>query len=248
MAGALFNGVNSKLQTDTATSLNAASMTILLWWLAFGQGGGNFGRALQADEATGGTSGNGWGLSHNNSANTMFFAHVASTTIGNWTFPASDNAWHAIALTMNRAAIGNKPAARVDFATATVTEIQPAAGTFTAPGTGYCIGNRSAGDRCHNGGIMHLQWHPVILSAADQDKALRYPGSVRTNGAFWWPLVHSTYTEMWGANGTTWSRGTDPVATNMSGSLGSSPRPRPLALVGLPGSAPFHLAGRVRAA
>jgi hypothetical protein len=241
MAGALFNGVTSKLQTDTATSLNAAAMTILLWWIAFGQGGGNFGRALQADEATGGTSANGWGLSHNNSAGSMFFAHVASTTIGNWTFPATDSAWHAIAVTFNRGAIGNKPAARVDFAPVTVTEIQTPAGTFTAPATGYCIGNRSGADRCHNGGMMHVQWHPAILSAADQDKALRYPGSVRTAGAFWWPLLHSSYTEMWTTTGGAWSRGTDPVATAMSGSLGTGPRCRPVRMVGRGSAFPSHV-------
>jgi hypothetical protein len=246
MSGAWFNGTTSKAQ-DAATALTAAIFTLCGWVQALGQGGGGFGRVLQADELVGGTGANGWNLSHNNSANTLFFAHATTSSFGNWTFPCGDSLWRPFSLTFNRNAIGNNPSARVSLASVTVTNILAQTGTYIAPLTGYNIGNRGASDRGWNGGLMHLQYHPVALSAADQDKANRYPGSVRTNGAKWWPLLTGTYLEMWEADGVTWARGLDPVATALS-SLGTSPTCAPRRLISVPGPLASHLLGRVRAA
>jgi hypothetical protein len=225
MSGMSFNGTTSILSDASAKTLSASAFTLLAWVNAAGQGEGSFGRVIQADETGGGTSLQGFLLAHNNANNQMYFTQIfnGATPQGEWRFAATDNQWNAVAVFYDRGSSANVPTARVNFASATVTTITTPSGSSVAPNAGYAIGNRSAADRTWNGALMHVQYHPATLSSGDADKALKYPGSIYTNGALWWPMLNGTYTEMWSANGTTWSRDTDPTATAISSYTTSSP-------------------------
>lgn len=227
MAGMSFNATTSKLEHTTGAGLTGASFTLLAHVRADGLGENSFGRIIQADETStaGINAGNGWVFIHADSTNTLRFQHSFNPTSGVWHFPATDSAWHAVSLTYDRSLVTNDPVARVDYAAVTVTEIATPTLTATAAGTGYCIGNRTGQDRTWNGGLCCIQFHPGVLTAANQDKANRNPGSVRTDGAIWWPLRHGTDVAAKTVSGGIWTAyASTPTATACTTYATSSPR------------------------
>jgi len=161
-----------------------------VWAFADGQGEGTFGRILALSETDDATT-----FYHQNAANTLVFYQVWSGTDGQWTFPATDGQWNAVALSYDGSLTTNNPVARVNFAPVTVTQVaSDPSGTFTAPATGYCIGNNTGGTRTWDGALQHLQFFNVILTADEMDAALRYPGSIRRGLVSHWPMLHAGYT------------------------------------------------------
>lgn len=229
-----FNGTTSRIAHTTQTGFDVAQMTVLAWAIADGQGEGGFGRIFQADDAD--TASPSPGLLHNNSADTIRWYYDfagGGSADGQWTFPATDGQWNAISVTYNRGATTNDPVARVNFASATITEVVTPVGSASAPNNGYCIGNNADSTRTWDGGLMHVQFHPTILSADDQDKANQYPGSVRTEGALWWPLLNGTYTKVFLVSGGVW---TVTNAATLSNCATRNPKPpcRPRRLISVP--------------
>lgn len=168
-----FNGTTSKLENTTADVLAGSSqITVCAWVNADSTGEVGLGRILALDEQP---DAHVLGVA---SANVLQFTSTWSTTNGAWTFPAGHSTWNAVSVTYDGGAATNDAAARVNFADVTETETSTPDGTRTAPGTGYCVGNQQNQTRTWDGRIAYLQVFNTILSAADQDKALRSPGSV----------------------------------------------------------------------
>lgn len=189
----LFNGTTSQLTNSTANVLNSLpALTVLCHALATGQGEGSFGRLLVLEEGEGAGSAS-WILGHNNAANQLIVLKNAGAagTNGLWNFPATDNAWRALAIFHDFSADG-PPTARVDYAAVTVTETTPPSGAVDQPATGYCVGNRSGGDRTWAGNIAHLQVFNRILSDSEADQALRSPGLITTGLRLYLPMSIGT--------------------------------------------------------
>lgn len=207
--GLAFNGTTTRLVHTTQSGFNVAALTILVWARANGAGESG-GIILTADEAA-----NSFLLFNQSGTNgTWRFRYNHSSVLGQWSFPITASQYNAVSLTYDRSDNANVPAVRSNFAAISVTEVNAPNGTATAPNTGYAIGNVAGATRTWNGAIAHLQFHPTILSDADCDKALRYPGSVRTAGAFWWPLRHGTDNSVYTVSGGVWVAGSAPSITD----------------------------------
>jgi hypothetical protein len=84
------------------------------------------------------------------------------------------------------------PAARVNFATATVSEVSEPNDGPGSPSAGYCIGNISDASKTWDGRIAHVQIFNRILSAAEMDACLQAPGSVTNGLRLWLPMNNAT--------------------------------------------------------
>jgi hypothetical protein len=92
-----FEGAASKIEHTTASHDVTTQVTVLALVLADGMGEANFGRIISiAENATGRIY-----LSHNNSANTLYF-QATWPTVGAWTFPATDGQWNHVRLLRRR--------------------------------------------------------------------------------------------------------------------------------------------------
>ena len=203
-----FDGLNSKLEHLTAAGFDVDTMTILAWINADGVGENSAGVVFTLPESEGNT------ILQHDLANVMAFAKDFTVASGFWTFPITDGQWNAVSLTYNRTSVLNDPIVRVNFAAVTVTEQTTPDGTQISPATGYAIGNKTAQTQTWDGGLMHLFFHNVILSAADQDKQLRYPGSVITGGVLWAPMLNQNYTKTFTVSAGRWvDDGVNPTAT-----------------------------------
>jgi hypothetical protein len=212
MAGFLCNATTTKVEDTTLTGFDVSQFTLGGWLWAISTGEGTFGRVFCADENE---QTNGFYLSHTAVASRLRFQYNwnAGANPGTWTFAATDGQYNAVAVKYDRGATTNDPVARVNFSAPTITEATTPSGTATAPNAGYCIGNRSAADRTWDGGIMDLQFHPTLLSDSDMDKMLKVPGSVRTTGAYWWPLFNGTYDRLLTWDGSAWVNAAAPTIT-----------------------------------
>lgn len=233
MAGMSFDALNSKLEHTTASDFNVTQLTLLAHVRPNSAGENGRGRIFGASEAGGATEGFAW--FNRNAVQEISFLYVWSN-LAQWSTPYTHGVWSACAVTYDRTSVSNVPTMRVNYAAASVTTVlAPTGAVAQFPASGYAIGNTSAQDRTWDGGIMHLQFHPTQLSTANQDKALRYPGSVRTTGAIWWPLLHGTYTRALTWNGSAWvNSSSQPTATSLATFTTNSPGPRRRRLVSIP--------------
>lgn len=189
-----FDALTSFFENTTADLGITTLVTICAHVFADGVGEGSFGRIIQLPEDTLILT-----FEHNSAAGLLEFRAQWSGTLAHWTFPANDSEHHAVAVSYDAGATGNTPVARVDYLPVTVTLVTAASGTFTAPGTGYCIGNRTARDRTWDGMLGEIQVFNAILTAGQMDQACIKPGSVRLNAAgtrvlqLWAPLYNAAY-------------------------------------------------------
>ena len=204
MAGIKFDALNSKLEHTTGTGFDVTQLTICCWTRCDGRGEGNLGRIISCSET--GPATDGFTLGANLTDQFQFLYTWSTSTSGTaqWTWTQTFGAWHALSVAYDRGLTTNDPTARVDYVNATITEGRAPSGVVVVPTSGFCIGNNTGQTRTYDGGIMHLQFHPTLLSAANQDLANKYPGSVRTTNAIWWPMLNSNYTRAFTYNGTAW--------------------------------------------
>lgn len=175
--GTDYNGSTSKLEHTTANLLQGSGLfTILVWALPDTQGEATFGRLVVMPHTGGGGAIN---VGNVNTVGTIQLEFPWTTTNGKWDIPITNAAWNAIAFSYDNSSDVNDPIARVNFASATVTEDTAPVGTAVAPADGYCVGNRSDQARTWDGGIGPLMVHNVILTAEEMDAQLRCPGSIR---------------------------------------------------------------------
>lgn len=202
-----FNGTISKLEHTTASGFDSSTLTVCVWVFADNKGEGNIGHVFMNPEGT-----NTFRLNYENIASPDFFLNQAfSTTAAEFVWPLSTGVWHALAVSYDRSSDANVPVVRDNFASVSVTTRTAPVGTFTAPATGYCVGNNTTQTRTWNGGIAHVQFFNVILAANEMDMALRRPGSVTRGRVLWLPMYHSGHVQDWSGsalNGTATSLGT----------------------------------------
>lgn len=175
-----FDGANSKLEHTTADLLITTDFSIVASVFADGQGEGNAGRILSLPE-----SGARSVLGHNNSANTLFFIASWNTSGGTWTFPAPDGQWNTIAISYSASSTVNDPVVRVNNNLVTVTRTVAPVGTWTAPATGYCIGNNSGQAATWDGGIEHMRVFNVVLTLDEMSREFSKQGSVTRGRKLW---------------------------------------------------------------
>jgi hypothetical protein len=235
VAGILFNGTTSKIEWTSGTGLDVPQFTFLCWARPSGFGENGRGRLFGASEAGGATE--GFAIFNRNAVAALSFLQVFTPgpVLAQWAcdWTVGTGVWHPISITYDRTATGNDPVMRVDFATgANFVQVQVPSGTAVSPTSGYCIGNTTAQDRTFDGALMHMQFHPTILSTANQDKALKYPGTVRTVNALWWPLLTSSYTRHFSWNGTSWGAMASIVATATATHTTDSPACQSISVLG----------------
>ena len=205
-----FNALTSKLEHLTAGGFDVDTMTILCWLNADGLGENSAGVVLTLPESEGNTF-----LQHD-LANIMAFGKSFTIADGFWTFSITDGQWQAVAVSYDRTSTLNDPVAMVQFAAATVTEQITPNGTQVSPATGYAIGNKTLQTQTWDGGLMHLFFHNVILTAAQMDQQLRYPGSVTTGGVLWAPMLNQNYTKTFTVSAGRWvDDGVNPTGTDL---------------------------------
>ncbi len=188
-----FNGTTSKLE-HASFEMEYATTTLLAWAFADGQGEGSFGTIMRGPEA--GLETTSVFLGHQNAADTLRFFRDFSgggSVDGIWTFPATDSQWNAVGVSYDSGATTNDPVARVNFASATVTETSTPVGSAATLATGCCVGSNTATTRTWDGRLAHVQVFNVILTATEMDSALRRPGSIRRGLQLWLPLWSATH-------------------------------------------------------
>lgn len=209
-----FNGTTSKLEHATAAGFDADTLTLLYWCFVTGAGEGVGGIVFALPE-TGGTT-----FVFRQAAGNQRFRSDRSVTNGNWDFSVPENQWSAVAIAYDRSLASNDPAVRVDFASASVSEISgPPDGTPEALTTGYCVGNQSNQSRTFEGRLAHVQFFNRILSAGECDQALRRPGSIRSGLVLWLPMFDATYLPDLAGSGNT------PTGTDLASGAGPYVQP-----------------------
>ena len=188
----LFNGglaaPNAKLENTSANILEGSDdVTICAWVYADGQGEGSAGVVTALDE-----TGNGLLLRHNNTSSTLRFIAQWDETDGEWTLPATDGVWNAVAISYDNTNDTNDPKVRVNFEDVPASNVVPPDGmSAIAPGLGYCVGNLNGQNNTWQGRIAHLQFFNRDLSAAEKDGCLHDPGSVKHNLRLWLPSLNA---------------------------------------------------------
>lgn len=222
MAGMLFNGTTSKLEDTAFAALNFDQMTFCghVCPTAVGE----FRTFIRADEFD-----NAWSVTATASG-TARFRYFGTISNGVWTFPIGvDGVQSPIAVSFDRTSLLNDPVARYNYAAATITETSAPGGLYVTPLAGYCVGNISTQTFTLAGGLMHFFVHNVILTAAEMDSQLRYPGSIRRGGILWLPMLNGTYTRALAVSGDAWvTAASSPTATDLATFTTSSPKCRPL--------------------
>src|SRR3990167_433681 len=189
-----FNGTTSKLEHTTATGYDTATLTVVGWIFPDTTGEGGAGTLFITPEGASEGIGTGfWVVRYNTTTNTLRVRAGFATTIGTWTFPVTDAAWNAVAISHSVVA-ATPPVVRVNFADVTETQVAAGSGARQAVASGYCIGNRSDSTRTWNGAIQHVQFFNVILTAEEMDAALLRPGSIQRGLVSWWPMWDANYT------------------------------------------------------
>jgi hypothetical protein len=104
-----FNGSTAKLENGAAAVFagNSSKVTILAWVKA----PNNTGTIIRFDEA-----GTKLILAHHTAANTLTWLAAPGGQVGQWTFPATDGQWNAVAVAHDRT--NNIRQYRVNFASA----------------------------------------------------------------------------------------------------------------------------------
>ena len=188
----LFNGgltnANSKLENTTADLLEGSTeVTICAWIYPQGAGEANAGVVTAIDEA-----GSAVRLQHN-SGTALRLIDVRDATNGEWTFPITNNAWNAVALTYDRVdPFNNPPRVRVNLLDVTETPVEAADGIHVPAGVGYCVGNLSNQSQTWNRRIAHVQVFNRMLSPAEMDACLRTPGSISRGLRLWLPMTNAS--------------------------------------------------------
>jgi hypothetical protein len=178
-----FNGANSaplatsRIQNTTNNVLNSAStMTITVWVKAAGIGEGGGHVFWLADKVI---------LAHENSANNYSFNVIFGGANAEWTFSASDTAWHCLQVTYDKSLTTNDPSIYVDGVLQNEAEPTPPSGGLPSIGNGYYVGNNSGQTATFNGQIAQVQVHNRILSLQELDNCRVLPGSVTSDLRLW---------------------------------------------------------------
>jgi hypothetical protein len=172
-----FNGSSSKLQHDLANVLDGSDeITVCVW---VNSAASNDGYVLLFDEA-----GSGLNFHHPASSNTLAWLAGFAPGFRQWSFPATDGAWHAVSIKYNRSNYTNTPEIRVDFTLVTLTPSGTGTGSPSTVDNGYSVGSGWEGK------IAHLQVFNRLLSEAEQEACLRAPGSVPKGLRLWLPMTN----------------------------------------------------------
>lgn len=178
-----FNATTSKLENTTAALGITTLVTFCLSVFTDAPGEGTTSRIIQLPQSTNGL------IIRYDVANVIAFVAQWSGSLASWGIAMSEGQWHTLGLSYDGGNIANVPIARVDFTNVTpATQFAPV-GTLSAHAAGYCIGNRAAGDRTHDGGIGFMCVHDVVLTAAEMDEQCMNPGAIKRGLKLFVPMT-----------------------------------------------------------
>lgn len=183
--GATDGGSTSDLIT-TAYSGDAQLMSWAAWVYQRSSGAGTFGRAVAQQS--------GKALIATGSPDRLSLLVTWSGASAQWSVPISLSTWYHLVVTYDHGSTANDPVMYLNGSSATVTEITAPAGTYTAPGNVYTLGNRPALDRCWDGRLAEVAiWSGVALSAAQAAQLARgaSPLHYRTGLVCYVPMVRT---------------------------------------------------------
>lgn len=154
------SNVNYTVPTGSALeSLTQMSYEALFYYA--GLGGSSLGRVFEKGST------NGYFLVYADTTTLLQLFSGHSTTNGNWTIGAIENAWTHMVVTYDNSSVSNTPVVYINGTLVTVTAITAPVGSVLADDATMSIGNNSGGTRNWNGKISYTRAWSRILNRSE---------------------------------------------------------------------------------
>lgn len=179
-------GVGSTDAIVTTNSADLTTMSLAVWTYRHLYGGGNRGRMLHREDASGYT------VFYQDSVNGIVFNVLFGTSEGVWlaTAPSAD-AWHHLAVTYDRSSAANVPIIYLDGSAVTVTASPQASGTYVANAGSVIIGNSLDTTRVWDGMLAEAAgWNRILTAGEVTALAARFSPLLMPQGLVYYePMV-----------------------------------------------------------
>jgi len=160
-----FNGTSSDhVDYTTYTSINdLTTMSVSVWYLRTGAGGGGLGRIIEKD----GTN-KGWLVfTESDGSGNLSFEFDRYTTPGNWNWDRhADGSWGHLLIVYDGSTAGTTPTVYRNGTSIAVSTFQASAGTLQSDAAAnIVVGNRTNLARCWAGDLCEVAVWNVLLNA-----------------------------------------------------------------------------------